>query len=196
MNKFLIATLAVVLTAPNLSATTMPLNHAEPIESVEVNTLKIEQMFPLDKDLVVTFMSLPENPEAFPDSARDAQAQLRAEIEAEEQAARARSVKKQSTKTAKVQKAKAGTMTVIATAYTHTGEQTATGTWPEAGRTIATDPRVIPSGTRLKIKGDDTIYVAEDTGSAIKGNKIDIFMDSAAECDNFGRQPIEIEVLE
>ena len=89
MNKFLAIPLAIALTASNISATTMPLNHAEPIEAANVNTLKIEQMFPMEKDVVVTFMSLAENLEAFPDSAREAQAQLRAEIEAEEQAARA-----------------------------------------------------------------------------------------------------------
>ena len=43
MNKTFIAALAIMMTAPNISATTMPLNHAEPIEAANVNTMKIEQ---------------------------------------------------------------------------------------------------------------------------------------------------------
>jgi len=44
------------------------------------------------------------------------------------------------------------TYTMIATAYTHTGYRTATGTWPSRG-TIAVDPEVIPLGTRLYVDG-------------------------------------------
>lgn len=86
------------------------------------------------------------------------------------------------------------TINVVATAYTHTGKQTSTQTWPEAGRTIAVDPRVIPYGSRVLINGHE--YIAEDCGGAIKGNRIDIFMDTKAECDDWGIKPIQIEVLE
>lgn len=51
---------------------------------------------------------------------------------------------------------------------------TATGTAPKAGRTISVDPDRIPLGSVVKINGQE--YVAEDTGSAIKGNRIDIFV--------------------
>ena len=54
------------------------------------------------------------------------------------------------------------------------GGNTASGTRPTPGRTIAVDPSVIPLGTRVIIGGQ--VYVAEDTGGAIKGNKIDIFV--------------------
>lgn len=54
------------------------------------------------------------------------------------------------------------------------GGNTASGTRPTPGRTIAVDPGVIPLGTRVIINGQ--IYVAEDTGSSIKGKKIDIFV--------------------
>lgn len=54
------------------------------------------------------------------------------------------------------------------------GGNTASGTRPTPGRTIAVDPSVIPLGTRVIINGQ--VYVAEDTGGAIKGNKIDIFV--------------------
>lgn len=53
---------------------------------------------------------------------------------------------------------------------------TASGTYPTGGRTIAVDPSVIPLGTRVIINGQ--VYVAEDTGGMIKGNKIDIYVPS------------------
>lgn len=56
------------------------------------------------------------------------------------------------------------------------GGATASGTIPTPGRTIAVDPSVIPLGTRVIINGQ--VYVAEDTGGAIKGKKIDIFVGS------------------
>lgn len=54
------------------------------------------------------------------------------------------------------------------------GSHTASGTVPTAGRTIAVDPGVIPLGSQVIINGH--VYTAEDTGGAIKGNKIDIFV--------------------
>lgn len=57
--------------------------------------------------------------------------------------------------------------------------ETATGTTPTAGRTIAVDPSVIPLNTRVIIDGHE--YVAEDTGGAIDGNRIDIVVATHAE---------------
>ncbi|MCU9813000.1 SH3 domain-containing protein [Paraclostridium sp. AKS81] len=84
-------------------------------------------------------------------------------------------------------------MTVNASAYSgHT--ITATGTTPKWG-TIAVDPSVIPYGTKVYIPKFDMVFTAEDCGGAIKGNKIDIFMNSESECTTFGRQNIEIQIL-
>ena len=84
-------------------------------------------------------------------------------------------------------------MTVNASAYS--GHNiTATGTTPKWG-TIAVDPSVIPYGTRVYIPKFDMVFTAEDCGGAIKGNKIDIFMNSESDCVNFGRQNIEIQIL-
>lgn len=50
---------------------------------------------------------------------------------------------------------------------------TAIGTKVQANKTIAVDPRVIPLGSKVIIDG--YTYVAEDTGGAIKGNRIDMY---------------------
>lgn len=84
-------------------------------------------------------------------------------------------------------------MTVNASAYSGHAI-TATGTTPKWG-TIAVDPSVIPYGTKVYIPKFDRVFIAEDCGGAIKGNKIDIFMNSEAECNSFGRQNIEIQIL-
>ena len=78
----------------------------------------------------------------------------------------------------------ARTLTVMITAYTHTGRKTATGVWPEVG-TVAVDPSVIPYGTRLYIPGYG-FGVAQDTG--VSGNHIDVFFDTEAECITYGRK--------
>ena len=56
---------------------------------------------------------------------------------------------------------------------------------------IAVDPKVIPLGTKMYIVSNDGKYiygeaVAEDIGSTIKGNKIDLYFDTVSECYTFG----------
>jgi 3D (Asp-Asp-Asp) domain-containing protein len=62
---------------------------------------------------------------------------------------------------------------------------TATGTRVTEGRTIAVDPKVIPLGWWVYIEGIG-FRRAEDTGSGIKGNKIDIYFDSLDYAKRFG----------
>lgn len=69
---------------------------------------------------------------------------------------------------------------------------TASGEKAEAGKTIAVDTDVIPFGTEVRI--GDTIYTAQDTGSAVKGNVIDIYFGSHEEAVNHGVKYMEIEV--
>ena len=57
------------------------------------------------------------------------------------------------------------------------GGPTASGVMPQAGRTIAVDPEVIPLGSHVYIDGLGE-YIAEDTGSAIVGARIDVYMDT------------------
>lgn len=71
---------------------------------------------------------------------------------------------------------------------------TATGTKATEGKTIGVDPNLIPYGSKIKI--NDKIYIAEDTGTALKDKKvIDIFMESHEDALNFGRQKAEIYIL-
>jgi 3D (Asp-Asp-Asp) domain-containing protein len=73
--------------------------------------------------------------------------------------------------------------------------QTATGTYPTAGRTIAVDPHVIPYGSRVKIPAlGNATYIAEDTGGMIKGNHIDIYMANGDQARVWGNRMITIYV--
>lgn len=72
------------------------------------------------------------------------------------------------------------------------GGHTASGTTPKAGRTIATDPSVIPLGSTVIIDGHE--YTAEDTGGAIGGKRIDIFFSSHGEALAFGRRSVEVSI--
>ncbi|MFA2720622.1 3D domain-containing protein [Bacillus paranthracis] len=60
--------------------------------------------------------------------------------------------------------------------------------------TIAVDRNVIPLGSKVYIPKFNMVFTAEDTGSAINGNRIDIFFDSVAQCDQFGVQQLEVYV--
>lgn len=84
-------------------------------------------------------------------------------------------------------------MNVVATAYTGYST-TSTGQKPVWG-TIAVDPKIIPYGTKVYIPQFNKVFVANNTGGAIKGNKIDIFMNTKSECYNWGRKSIEIQIL-
>ena len=64
---------------------------------------------------------------------------------------------------------------------------TATGTTCTAGRTIAADPQVIPYGTEVYISGIGW-RVVEDRGGAIKGKKIDVYVDSTKDIPAAGRE--------
>jgi 3D (Asp-Asp-Asp) domain-containing protein len=73
------------------------------------------------------------------------------------------------------------------------GGATASGTLPKAGRTIAVDTKVIPFGTKVVINGHT--YTAEDTGSAIKGNRIDVYFDSHSEALQFGVKYADVQIV-
>ncbi|WP_341280303.1 ubiquitin-like domain-containing protein [Paenibacillus sp. FSL H8-0537] len=64
---------------------------------------------------------------------------------------------------------------------------TASGAKVSEGRTIAVDPDVIPLGWWVYIEGIG-FRRAEDTGSAIKGSKIDVYFDSEKQANQFGKK--------
>lgn len=89
------------------------------------------------------------------------------------------------------------TYSMTATAYTGNGF-TATGLKPVRDpnglSTIAVDPSVIPLGSKVHVEGYG-YAIASDTGGAIKGNKIDLYMNSEAECLSFGRRTVTVTII-
>ena len=89
---------------------------------------------------------------------------------------------------------KTKTMTVYATAYS--GDNiTSLGYKPKWG-VIAVDPKVIPYGSIVYIQRFDKTFIALDCGGGIKGNRIDIFMNSEKECIHWGVRKIEIQIFQ
>jgi len=93
-------------------------------------------------------------------------------------------------------------MTVTATAYTAycagCSGTTATGIDLRANpnqKVIAVDPSVIPLGSRVWVEGYGEA-IAGDTGGAIKGNIIDLFMEHKQDALNWGRQTVTIKILD
>ncbi len=84
-------------------------------------------------------------------------------------------------------------LSVESTAYTYTGNNTATGVSPRVGL-VAVDPRVIPLGSKLYIEGYG-LAMAADTGGAIKGNRLDVFLNTVKECVAWGRRKVKVYIL-
>lgn len=61
-------------------------------------------------------------------------------------------------------------------------------------KVISVDPRVIPLGTKVYVEGYG-YAVAGDTGSAIKGDKIDVFFPSTSQAYKWGRKKVKIKIL-
>mgnify|MGYP001583985060 FL=1 len=60
---------------------------------------------------------------------------------------------------------------------------------------VAVDKRFIKLGTKIKIHGMKGTYLAADTGSAIKGKRIDIYNPSHGSALRFGRKLIRVTIL-
>ncbi len=97
-------------------------------------------------------------------------------------------------------------LTVVATAYTADPSEngtyggrvlTAMGHDLTANpnmRIIAVDPKVIPLGSKVWVEGYGEA-IAGDTGSTIKGNRIDVLMGSKSKAMNWGRQTVKVKIL-
>jgi 3D (Asp-Asp-Asp) domain-containing protein len=82
-----------------------------------------------------------------------------------------------------------------ATAYSLRG-RTANGGFVRRG-VIAADRRVLPIGTRVRLEAGTYSgeYVVADTGGAVRGRRIDIWVPSTPEAMRFGRRPVKLTVL-
>lgn len=133
-------------------------------------------------------------------SAKQQPIKQKAKVETKQQAA------KQPSKSAPKQEAKASastskTLTMTATAYTAYCEGcsgiTANGTNlrsnPNA-KVIAVDPSIIPLGSKVWVEGYGEA-IAADTGGAIKGKKIDVFIPTKENANNWGRKTVQVKIL-
>lgn len=73
--------------------------------------------------------------------------------------------------------------------------QTASGTTPTAHRTIAADTSILPMGTHVYIEGLGE-YVVEDTGSAINGYVLDVYVNNHSEIPSCGIEYRKVYVIE
>ena len=97
-------------------------------------------------------------------------------------------------------------LTGTCTAYTN--DEGDSGSWTSTGKhvavgLVAVDPRVIPYGTKMWITSADgkMVYgyaIAADTGSAMRSGRVlvDLFMETNAECNAFGRRSMNVYILE
>ncbi|HWQ88658.1 MAG TPA: ubiquitin-like domain-containing protein [Desulfitobacteriaceae bacterium] len=81
---------------------------------------------------------------------------------------------------------------MTATAYTHPGGITASGA-PVRWGVVAVDPRVIPLGTKLYVEGYGSA-TALDTGGLIRGNRIDLYMNSIEAARSWGARPVVVYI--
>ncbi|MDG0029320.1 LysM peptidoglycan-binding domain-containing protein [Priestia sp. Y58] len=144
-----------------------------------------------------------EQQQAQAEQAQKEQQQAQAEqAQKEQQQAQAEQAQKEQQQPAESsQQASGKSMTVEATAYTANcagcSGTTATGVDLKANpnqKVIAVDPSVIPLGSKVYVEGYGEA-VAADTGGAIKGNRIDVFVPSEGDAQQFGRKSVKITVM-
>ncbi|MDQ3798778.1 MAG: 3D domain-containing protein [Acidobacteriota bacterium] len=82
-----------------------------------------------------------------------------------------------------------------ATAYCLRG-RTASGGSVRKG-IVAADPRVLPLGTRIYVNagGYSGNYIVADTGGAVRGRKLDIWVPNCSEAMRFGRRTVSVNIL-
>ncbi|MFD0698560.1 3D domain-containing protein [Paenibacillus sp. GCM10027628] len=103
-----------------------------------------------------------------------------------------------------IKKVLSTTLTAYTAGFESTGKKeshpmygiTYSGIKAKEGRTIAVDPAVIPLGSTVFIEGVG-IRKAEDIGSAIRGSRIDVFMNDLNEAQEFGvKKNVKVYLLE
>lgn len=131
--------------------------------------------------------------EPSPELLRSIEARIRARVEAEHRAEHAAEPPRPSAGAFEVRER----MEMSSTAYCLKGLMR-TGVRTRDGMAAA-DPRVLPLGSVVRVSHPDGrpigIFVVMDTGGAVRGNKIDIYMDSCREASAWGRRAVVAEVL-
>ena len=88
-------------------------------------------------------------------------------------------------------------LSLTATAYCHDGT-TKSGAHTRSG-IAAADPRVLPVGSVVRILGPAKryagIYTVMDTGEAVKGRRIDLFIADCGRAEQFGRRTVRVRIL-
>ena len=85
---------------------------------------------------------------------------------------------------------------LTATAYCQEGK-TKSGAQTRSG-IVAADPRVLPVGSVIRIDAPAAyagVYTVMDTGGAVNGRRLDVFIPDCARAKRFGRQPMRVRVL-
>ncbi|QGQ47713.1 LysM peptidoglycan-binding and 3D domain-containing protein [Metabacillus sediminilitoris] len=123
-------------------------------------------------------------------------------VEKSEVAVPVEKTEEKSDEEASVEKSAEKEITVEATAYTANCEgcsgTTKTGIDLKANpnqKVIAVDPDVIPLGTKVHVEGYGEA-IAGDTGGAIDGKKIDVFIPSESEAKQWGRKDVQVKILD
>ena len=142
----------------------------------------------------VAFMrpaAAPVPAEPSPELIRSIEARIRAEVQAEHRAEHAAAPRAEPPVEVR------GRMEMSSTAYCLKGLMR-TGVRTRDGMAAA-DPRVLPLGSVVRVSHPDGrpigVFVVMDTGGAVRGNKIDIYMDSCREASDWGRRPVVAEVV-
>jgi 3D (Asp-Asp-Asp) domain-containing protein len=90
-----------------------------------------------------------------------------------------------------------GAVRMRATAYCQTGK-TSSGVTVKEG-VVAADPRVLAQGTVIQIESPlprySGLYTVQDTGAAVKGKIIDIFIANCREAKRFGRRRVKVHIV-
>jgi 3D (Asp-Asp-Asp) domain-containing protein len=73
---------------------------------------------------------------------------------------------------------------------------TYTGNKPIPFYTLAADPSILPMGTKVYIPMFKKVFVVDDVGGAIKGKRLDIYMNTYKQAMDFGIRDLEIIILD
>lgn len=80
--------------------------------------------------------------------------------------------------------------TLQCTAYTHSGNRTASGVWPAVGHAAADH---LPFGSKVTLPDGRILTITDRFGGGYS-DRLDVFMNSEQECWQFGRQWLKCKV--